>query len=59
MATVALAAGAPAANAGLLVESAPDCSPKPVSQPFAPWGDRANYELARVAHSSRGRSRGS
>jgi hypothetical protein len=46
VATIALAVGAPAANAGLLVASAPDCSPKPTSKPFAPWGDRADYNLA-------------
>jgi hypothetical protein len=44
--TVALAASAPAANAGLLVASAPDCSPKPMSKPFAPWGDQGDYTLA-------------
>ena len=44
--TAALAAGAPAANAGLLVASAPDCSPKPASKPFAPWGDTSDYNLA-------------
>jgi hypothetical protein len=44
--TVALAASAPAANAGLLVASAPDCSPKPMSKPFAPWGDQGDYALA-------------
>jgi hypothetical protein len=46
VATVALAVGAPAANAGLLVASAPDCTPKPASKPFAPWGDNADYNLA-------------
>jgi hypothetical protein len=46
VATAALAASAPTANAGLLVASAPDCSPKPVSKPFAPWGDQADYTLA-------------
>ncbi len=46
VATAAIAASAPTANAGLLVASAPDCSPKPVSKPFAPWGDRADYTLA-------------
>jgi hypothetical protein len=44
--TLALAVGAPAANAGLLVASAPDCTPKPTSKPFAPWGDQADYNLA-------------
>jgi hypothetical protein len=46
VATLALAVGAPAANAGVLVASAPDCSPKPTSKPFAPWGDQADYTLA-------------
>ena len=46
VATAALAVGAPAANAGLLVASAPDCSPKPTSKPFAPWGDTSDYNLA-------------
>jgi hypothetical protein len=46
VATAALAVGAPTANAGLLVESAPDCSPKPTSKPFAPWGDQGDYTLA-------------
>jgi hypothetical protein len=46
VATAAFAVGAPAANAGLLVASAPDCSPKPMSQPFTPWGDTSNYTLA-------------
>jgi hypothetical protein len=45
-ALAALAIGAPAANAGLLVESAEDCSTPVTSQVFAPWGDRAQYELA-------------
>ena len=44
--TVVLGASAPAASAGLLVASAPDCSPKPTSKPFAPWGDQGDYTLA-------------
>jgi invasion protein IalB len=44
--TVALAAGAPAANAGLLVASAPNCAPQPTTKAFAPWGDGAQYNLA-------------
>jgi hypothetical protein len=44
--TVVLAASAPAANAGVLVASAPDCSPKPTSKPFAPWGDTGDYNLS-------------
>jgi hypothetical protein len=46
LAVVALAAGAPSASAGLLVESAPDCTPKPTTQPFTPWGDTTPYNLA-------------
>jgi hypothetical protein len=46
VATAALAVGAPTANAGLLVASAPDCGPKPMSKPFAPWGDQSYYTLA-------------
>jgi hypothetical protein len=46
VATAALAVGAPTANAGLLVASAPDCGPKPLSKPFAPWGDQSYYTLA-------------
>jgi hypothetical protein len=46
LAVTALAAGAPSASAGLLVESAPDCTPKPTTQPFAPWGDGTQYNLA-------------
>jgi len=46
LAVVALAAGAPGASAGLLVESAPDCTPKPTTQPFAQFGDSTQYNLA-------------
>jgi hypothetical protein len=42
---VALAAAAPGANAGVLVESAPDCD-QVLEQPFTRWGDDANYTLA-------------
>jgi hypothetical protein len=31
------------ANAGLLVTSGTDCADQPMSQPFAPWGDHADY----------------
>jgi hypothetical protein len=44
--TVLLAASAPAANAGLLVASAKNCSPQPTSKPFAPWGDTLDYQIA-------------
>jgi hypothetical protein len=46
LAVAALAAGAPSASAGLLVQSAPDCTPKPTTQPFKKWGDRTQYNLA-------------
>ena len=42
-ATVALAAGASSASAGVLVASAPDCDAQPMSKPFLPWWDIANY----------------
>lgn len=42
-ATVALAAGASTANAGLLVASAPDCDAQPLANPFVPWLDYADY----------------
>ena len=41
-----LALSASSASAGILVKSAPDCSPKPTSQAFAPWGDSSQYNLA-------------
>jgi hypothetical protein len=46
VAAAALAVGAPTASAGLLVESANDCAAPVLSNPFAPWNDHANYELA-------------
>jgi hypothetical protein len=46
LAVLALAMSASTASAGILVKDAPDCTPKPTSQPFAPWGDRAQYNLA-------------
>jgi hypothetical protein len=46
LAVVALAAGAPSASAGLLVKSAPDCTPKPTTQPFKQFGDNTQYNLA-------------
>jgi hypothetical protein len=36
LAVAALAMSASSASAGLLVKSAPDCSPKPTTQPFLP-----------------------
>jgi hypothetical protein len=38
--------GASPASAGLLVESAPDCTSPDSSSVFSPWGDYANYFLA-------------
>jgi hypothetical protein len=46
VAVVSLAAVAPSASAGLLVASAPDCTPKPTVQPFTPWNDSTPYNLA-------------
>src|ERR671910_919686 len=46
VAAAALAVGAPAASAGLLVESANDCPAPVTSKVFAPWGDNADYQLA-------------
>src|SRR4051794_25094196 len=42
-ALAALAIGAPAASAGLLVSSAQSCASEQFSQPFGKWGDKANY----------------
>jgi hypothetical protein len=39
----AIAAAAPAANAGVLVSSAESCDSEQFSQPFARWADNANY----------------
>lgn len=50
LAVVALAVAAPGASAGVLVESAPDCTPKPTTQPFKPWGDTTPYTLAPGGH---------
>jgi hypothetical protein len=47
VAAAALAVGAPSASAGLLVKSAPDCSPKATTKAFAGVdGDRTDYWLA-------------
>ena len=46
LAVFVIAMSATTASAGLLVKDAPDCSPQPVSKPFAPWGDNADYNLA-------------
>src|SRR5437764_14026832 len=42
----ALALGAPAANAGVLVASATNCDQQVFEQPFLPWADVANYVLS-------------
>lgn len=41
----ASALAAPAASAGVLVESAPSCTGQVLEQPFARFGDRAQYTL--------------
>jgi hypothetical protein len=46
IAILALAMSASSASAGILVKDAPDCTPKPTTQPFAPWGDNSQYNLA-------------
>jgi hypothetical protein len=46
LAALTLALSATIASAGILVKSAPDCSPKPASQVFARWGDSSQYNLA-------------
>ena len=46
LAVLALAMSASSASAGVLVASAPDCTPKPTTQPFRPWGDSTPYNLA-------------
>jgi hypothetical protein len=42
-ALVALAVGASSANAGVLTASTPSCDDQPVSKPFTPWLDVADY----------------
>src|SRR5215211_519037 len=46
LAVLTLAMSATSASAGVLVKSAPDCTPQPTSQPFARWGDTSPYNLA-------------
>src|SRR3954453_18795955 len=46
----ALFTAVPAANAGLLVQSAPSCDNGAGSQVFAQFGDDANYFLAAGGH---------
>ena len=43
VALAALAVGASTAGAGVLVASAPSCEAQPLSKPFAPWLDLADY----------------
>ena len=43
IALAALALGAATANAGILVSSAGSCDGQPLSKPFTPWLDYANY----------------
>jgi hypothetical protein len=43
VAVTTLAAGASAADAGVLVASAPSCDDQALSKPFAPWLDYADY----------------
>ena len=45
IATIASAAFASTANAGLLTASADSCDDGPITQPFARFGDNANYKL--------------
>jgi hypothetical protein len=40
-----LIVSAPAAQAGLLVDSAPNCDAQAISNPFAPWLDPMDYEF--------------
>jgi hypothetical protein len=42
--TAAMALAAPA-NAGVLTMSATDCGDETLTQPFAPWNDRASYKI--------------
>jgi hypothetical protein len=44
IATIASAAFASTANAGLVTASATSCDDPELEQPFARWGDRANYK---------------
>ena len=50
-----VAAFAPSAHAGLLVESATDCEAQSASQVFLPWLDVANYVPAPGAQAESGR----
>ena len=45
IATIASAAFASTASAGLVTASATNCDDPALEQPFARWGDRANYKL--------------
>jgi hypothetical protein len=56
--SVALAGAALAspASAGILTQSATDCDDNPLVQPFASFGDRANYRLVPGGHFETGAS---
>ena len=58
LAVVALGMSASSASAGLLVASAPDCTPKPTTQPFKQFGDSTPYNLAPGGSSRVVRDRG-
>ena len=45
-AAAALMSIAPAAQAGSLVASAPNCAEEALSRPFLPWADPASYQFA-------------
>lgn len=45
LAVLVLALAAPAAQAGPLVASDPDCAEQALTQPFLPWADVASYQL--------------
>ena len=56
-AALASLALAPAAQAGPLVASDPDCAAQPLSQPFLPWADVAHYQMAPGGTFERGSAR--
>jgi hypothetical protein len=48
-AVAAVGALAAPASAGILTATATDCNDGAITQPFAPWGDNANYKAVRGA----------
>ena len=46
-AVVAVGALAAPASAGILTASATNCDDGPITKPFAPWGDQANYKAVK------------